>query len=217
MGDSAALQAPAWTAADLVEHFGPILLTRIRLDPPPGMATEQDVIDIHDHEDRLYELIDGVLVEKAMGFYEAYLALSLGSILGGFVQQHRLGIVVGADGMIRLSPGLVRIPDVSFVSFDRLPNRQIPREPIADLVPDLAIEVLSKSNTKKEMDRKLRDYFKAGVRLVWYVQPDDHTVEVFTSPRARLVLRENQALDGGDVLPGFTLPLPQLFAEPGQA
>jgi hypothetical protein len=59
-----------WTAADLVEHFGPIPLYRIRHDPPPGAATEQDAIEIHDREDRLYELVEGVLVEKTMGTYD---------------------------------------------------------------------------------------------------------------------------------------------------
>jgi Uma2 family endonuclease len=207
-----------WTAADLMERFGAIPLHRVRHDPAPGTATEQDVIEIQAHEDRLYELIDGVLVEKTVGTYESYLAVLLSHLLWSFIEEHNLGIVLGADGMMRLAPGLVRIPDVSFVSWDRLPERKLPRQPIADLAPELAIEVISKHNTPQEMERKLRDYFRAGVRAVWYVyHAPRREVHVYVSPEERTVLSEQQTLDGGDVLPGFTLALSSLFAEPGQA
>jgi len=96
-----------WTAADLLDHFGPIPLHRIRHDPAPGAATEDDVVEIHLREDRLYELVDGVLVEKTAGTYESYLAVSLIEVLAAFVRKHRLGIVLGPDGMMRLSPGLI--------------------------------------------------------------------------------------------------------------
>ena len=131
------------------------------------------------------------------------------------MRKNRLGIVLGEAGMMRLAPGLVRIPDVSFVSWDRLPERRVPREPIPDLVPDLAVEVISRHNTRQEMDRKLQDYFTAGVRLVWYVY---HTprreVWVYVSPTEYTVVREDETLDGGAVLPGFQLALADLFAEP---
>jgi hypothetical protein len=95
----------------------------------------------------------------------------IGSILRQFVVQNGLGIVAWEAGTLRLMPGLVRIPDISSIRFDRLPGRRIPREPIPDLVPDLAVEILSTSNTPKEMADTLRDYFRTGVRLVWYVDP----------------------------------------------
>lgn len=203
------------TLADLYNRFGPMLVQRIRTEPTPGTATEADVLAIHNRENRLYELVDGVLVEKTMGYYESVLAGLLIHLLNGFVLPRQLGIVAGADGMMRLTAGLVRIPDVSFVSWDRLPGRQVPREPIPDLAPDLAIEVLSPSNTREEMDRKLRDYFTAGVRLVWYVDPAARTVTVYTLPDQAVVLREGQSLDGGPVLGGFVLPVADLFREPG--
>src|SRR5262249_3167397 len=150
---------------------------------------------------------------KAMGFAESRLALLLGSFLTAFVHQHNLGIATGADGTFRLTPGLVRIPDLAFFSWDRLPDRRVPRTPIPDLAPDLAVEVLSPSNTKKEMERKLGEYFGAGVRLVWYVDPQARTVCVFTSPGDSRLLDANATLDGGDVLPGFQLPIGELFRE----
>lgn len=212
-----ALTSIDMTLADLLERFGAIPAARIRYDPPPGTATEQDVIALEARENRLFELVDGVLVEKAMGFYESFLAMRLGQLLLAFVEQHTLGIVAGEAGMLRLAPGLVRIPDVSFVSWDRLPQRRVPRQPIPDLVPDLAVEVLSDSNTQREMDQKLQEYFTAGVRLVWYVDPARQEVHVYTAPDQREVLTADYTLHGGEVLPGFTLPIRHLFAEPTPA
>jgi Uma2 family endonuclease len=202
-----------WTAADLVERFGPIPLYRIRLDPPPGTATEQDVIQIYNREDRLYELIDGILLEKTVGTYESILASLLGHHLWSHVGKGRLGVVLGADGMVRLAPDLVRIPDVAFVSFDRLPGRKVSREPVAGLAPDLAVEVISKGNTPQEMEGKLGEYFSAGVRLVWYLYPDPREVHSYTAPDRPTVVAEHEILNGGDVLPGFSLRLADLFAE----
>ena len=200
-----------WSAADLVEHFGPIPLRRIRANPAPGTATEQDVVEIHDREGRLYELVDGVLVEKTVGIQESYLAQLLGSHLIEFVHSRDLGFVLGADGMARLNPGLIRIPDVSFISWKHFPNRKVPAVPMLDLAPDLAVEVLSPSNTREEMERKLHDYFEAGVALVWYVDPADRTVQVFHGPDESAVLGGHEVLSGESVLPGLELPLPKIF------
>ena len=81
------------------------------------------------------------------------------------------------------------------------------------LVPDLAIEVLSEDNTPKEMSRKLDDDFDAGVRLVWFVDPRKRAVEVFTSKKSSKVLHEGDTLSGGKILPGFAVPLKELFAD----
>jgi Uma2 family endonuclease len=205
------------TIADLLEQFGPIPASRIRHDPPPGATTEKDVIEIEAREDRLYELIDGVLVEKAMGYYEAYLASLLGRLIGNYAEEHDLGIVAGADGTLRLFPQQVRIPDVSFVCWERLPEGRLPAEPIPQLVPDLAIEVISQSNTDEEMTRKLHEYFQAGVRLVWYVYPESRSVRVYRNPNEVAELSGEDVLDGDEVLPGYRLPLAQLFATPKQS
>ena len=94
-----------------------------RLVPTPGTATEQDVIDVHDRTNRLCELVDGVLVEKVMGFDESRFAVLLASFLANFLNRHDLGTIIGADGMVRLFPGLVRIPDVAFISWKRFPKK----------------------------------------------------------------------------------------------
>jgi Uma2 family endonuclease len=200
------------TLADLVELFGPLPAHRLRFNTEPGTATEEDVLAVYAREKRLCELVEGVLVEKAMGYYESRLAIILGHLLETFLDQHPLGIVAGEAGMMRFAPGLVRIPDVSFISWGRLPNRQVPREPIPDLVPELAVEVLSANNTKQEMAGKLRDYFAAGVRLVWFVDPPARAVRVYSGPDQFELLPEDRTLDGGQVLPGFSLAVKDLFA-----
>jgi Uma2 family endonuclease len=214
---------PFETIADLVEQLGGIDPARIRANPPPGTATEKDVLAIHDRTNRLFELVDGVLVEKVMGFSEAYLAALLVQLIGLHVDRNDLGIVVGADGMVRLMPGLVRMPDLAFLSWEHFPGRKVPRTPIPELAPDLAVEVLSVGNTPAEMRRKLREYFFAGVRVVWLVNPDERSVRVYSETNVYQLLRESDILAGGEVLPGLALPVRNIFArlgpfeEPGAA
>ena len=198
--------------AEIVKHFG-VSARRIRAYPPPGKATENDVITIHDRTDRLYELVDGVLVEKIMSAPESALTLDLAWLLWNYLEQNPLGYLMGPDGAVRLMPGLVRIPDISFISWDDLPKRERPTDPIAGLAPALAVEVLSKGNTRREMDRKVREYFLCGVRLVWLVSLAARSVRVYTAPDQSVTLAENQTLDGGDVLPGLALPLRRVFSE----
>jgi Uma2 family endonuclease len=208
----AAPSSSFWTLSDVLERFGDVPPQRIRLDPAPGKAREKDVLRIMAHEGRLYELVDGVLVEKTMGMRESALACEIIQLLGSFAKAADLGFVAGTDCTLRLLPGQIRLPDVAFFSWERLPDRFYPDEPMPDLAPDLAVEVLSKDNTKAEMQRKLKEYFLAGTRLVWYVDPKKQTVRVFTAPDQSTLVGYEETLDGGSVLPGFSLPLRQLFA-----
>jgi Uma2 family endonuclease len=173
----------------------------------------QDVIDVEAKEDRLCELVAGVLVEKAMGFNESCLAVFLGTLLNQFVIPRNLGIVTGPDGTVELMADLVRIPDVAFTNWDRLPGRRRPSAPIPRLAPNLAVEVLSRNNTPGEMAVKRQDYFGAGVELVWEIDPERRTVVVYTSATQGTTLGPSDTLDGGVVLPGFVLPLQELFGE----
>jgi Uma2 family endonuclease len=203
-----------WTVLDLYRKFGPIVSERIRLDPPPGCGTVEDVDRLNNHEDRLYELVDGILVEKTVGLEESWIAMTIGRLIGNFVVPLSLGVVAGEGGTIQLDINLVRIPDVMFISMDRLPGGEIPDEPIPLLVPDLAVEVISRSNTTKEMNDKLKEYFEKGVRLVWYVRPRTRVVDVYTGPDRFTRLSASMRLDGGDVLPGFSVQVGDLFAIP---
>ena len=201
------------TIADLLERLGGIPARRVLLYPIPGTATERDLISLNEHGNRRYELVDGTLVEKPMGFDESIFALLLGAALVNHLTTHDVGKAVGADAMMRLFPGLVRLPDAAFISWERYPRKKRRRGEIPTVAPDLVVEVLSKGNTRKEMKRKLEEYFRAGVRLVWYVDPSQRTVRVYTAVDRSTLLREDQTLDGGDVLPGFALSIRDRFAE----
>ena len=122
------------------------------------------------------------------------------------------GVVTGADGTIRFLQKFVRIPDVAYTAWDRMPNGQIPVAKVPEVVPNLCVEVLSESNTVAEMARKLKEYFVAGVDLVWFIDPDERNVRVFTSPDDVTTLRVKDTLTGGTVLPGFAVPVAELFA-----
>lgn len=207
------LEPTVWTALDLAERFGPIPLARIRTTPAPGLATEEDAIALTEKKAGIFELVDGILVGKDMGAFESMIAGEILSLLRNFVRPRKLGVVLGEAGMLRLAPGLIRIPDVAFLSIDKFPGGRFPRDAALPLAPDLAVEVISRGNTAKEMADKLRDYFAAGSRLVWYVDPKNSQVEVFTDPQSCRVVKPGEQLDGGDVLPGFELNLHELFAE----
>lgn len=200
--------------AELLRKLGNVSPDRVLLHPTPGTATEDDVLWYEARASkRLYELIDGTLVEKAMGALESVMAGEVHSALRSFVKPRNLGIVATPDGMVRMATGRIRIPDVAFFSWDRLPNRALPTEPIFKLAPNLAVEVLSVSNTEEEMRLKRKDYFKSGVELVWEIDHRTRSIRVYTDVNTFLDLSGNAHLDGGSVLPGFTIPLPELFSE----
>jgi Uma2 family endonuclease len=146
-----------------------------------------------------------------MGYEESEIACLLSMFLNIFVRPRKLGVVTGADGTIRLFPGLVRIPDVAFASWNCFPDRKRPRAPIPQLAPDLVVQVLSKGNTKREIARKLGEYFDVGVRVVWLVDIRKRAVGVRTAVDQSVLIENGQTLEGGTVLPGFTLRLDELF------
>jgi hypothetical protein len=106
------LPSPTWTMARLRRHFGNIPGERVFLRPRSGTAPEKDLLDVNEHGG-LCELVDGCLVEKAMGAPESLFAAVLIYYFQVYLAEHPLGIVLGADGMLRLKPGLIRVPDVS--------------------------------------------------------------------------------------------------------
>src|SRR5436853_6663838 len=131
------------TVADLLHQLGDVPAERVLWDPLPGTATEADVVRYVDGDDkRLVELIDGTLVEKTMGAYEGRVGGLVFHFMETFLDSNDLGICFGADSTLRILPKQVRLPDCSFVAWAKLPNRELPAESVAAIVPDLAVEVL---------------------------------------------------------------------------
>ncbi len=199
------------TLADLLESLGGISPERVRMRPAPGTATVDDVVAADETEDRLCELIDGVLVEKARGFRESMVACTLIVLLRAHVDARKLGVVSGEAGMMRLFPDQVRIPDVAFASWARFPGRKVSQEAVPELVPDLAVEIISQGNTPREMARKIKEYLTAGVWLVWMVDLEARTVTVHAPSRPPRVRSVGETLEGGDVLPGLSFRVEDLF------
>lgn len=204
------------TLEDLLNDLGGILPSRVRLAPPVGGANEESLLA---PEGRYCELVDGTLVEKGMGFFESRLASILYAILESWLAHHNIGFAMADGAMTRLQQGLVRIPDACFFRWDRVGSPDVPQDPICGIVPNLAVEVVSRTNTRAEIDRKRREYFEAGVELVWIVYPETITVEVWTTPRDCHIANLDDTLDGGSVLPGFSVSIRDWFqrAKRGQS
>ena len=206
---------PPETVAELHERLGFVPLQRIRMDPPPGRATEADVIR---HEGsiskRLCELVDGVLLEKPIGSPESFLAATLIGMLHIYLKKNNLGILTSPDGMYRMLTRNVRLPDVAFIPWANLPGRRKPKSAVWGVVPGLAVEILSESNTVGEMELKLREYQTLGIEVVWIVDPRSETATIHRLDGSVEHLSATETLTAESVLPGFVLSLAELFAEP---
>jgi Uma2 family endonuclease len=165
--------------------------------------------------DALYEFVDGEWKEiPRMGAFAGLMASRLAEELNQFARSLKLGLAM-TEVLFRLAPeGPARRPDVAYIAYDRWPYAA-PFEddpPAFDVVPNLAVEVNSPSNTLDEIADKNRDYFFAGVQQVWVIQPRHRHVYVYDAPDKVHMLSAKQELDGGKIIPGFRLPLATLFA-----
>jgi Uma2 family endonuclease len=168
------------------------------------------------NEDVLYEVVDNQVVELApMGAYEVWIATALVARLAAFVRQHRLGRAVQEMLFdLTAATGRKRRPDVAFVSFDRWPlQRRIPRTEAWEVVPNLAVEVVSRTDSFDHMVDKVAEYFHAGVERVWVVFPSQEQVYVYDSPTSVRILTRTDELSGDPILPNFRLPLVELFED----
>jgi Uma2 family endonuclease len=157
---------------------------------------------------RLLELIDGEIAEKVGSFTPSQIAALILIELGIYLKSNPIGRVTGADGSYTISEDNEFIPDVAYISKVRLPERPEREAPIP---PDLAVEVKSPTDRLRALRRKAERYLEAGTRLVWLVLPDDQSIEVYMPDADVLVLRPGDTLDGGEVLPGFTLAVSAIF------
>jgi Uma2 family endonuclease len=181
---------------------------------PPEASPSAPPVD----DDMLYEVIDGRVVEKPpMGAFEGWTMIWLNRLLAASEEIRRLGVIAPETLFLLDRAGkLKRRPDLAFVSFERWPvQRPVPMEEAWEVVPDLAIEVISKTNTFTEVVDEVNDYFRAGVRLVWLILPVQKLVYVYRSPTDVRILQPGDELDGGDVVPGFRLPVRDLFTAYG--
>jgi Uma2 family endonuclease len=183
--------------------------------PVNGPSAPADGSALRVLDDMLYEVVDGKIVEKTVGAFELEIAGILHVQLGMFVSTRRIGrALIEMTFRIDHARDLQRRPDVAFVSGARWPvRRRVPDVAVWDMVPDLAVEVVSKTNTADDVQQKIHEYFKAGVSRVWVIYPRQQVVYVYSSPAEVQVLELGQELDGGELVPGFRLPLAALFQD----
>src|SRR5512135_1254495 len=172
----------------------------------------EDLLEITDRP--MPELIDGQLVEREpMGQLSDAVAFRVGRMVGNFVDEHRLGLMNCAQGSYQIfpdDPDKVRIPDVSFTSRQRLPDRGAD-DGHGKVAPDLVVEVISPNDRAVDVSIKVQDFLAAGVRLVWVVNPYSRDVQVYRANRPWSFLQTSDTLDGEDVLPGFRCQIEALF------
>ena len=170
-------------------------------------------VELPENKNRLFELHNGEIVEKMASFIPSKIAMRIGRCLGAFVDDNALGYVTGADGSYILSSNTEFMPDVAYISKVRLPQQP---ERQVEGPPDLAIEVKSPSDSKRELRLKAETYLRYGTPMVWLGFPEDQHVEVYEQGKDVIdrYLDDNDSVDADAVLPGFTLPLRQIFSTP---
>jgi Uma2 family endonuclease len=167
-------------------------------------------------DDDLYEVIDGARVGKEpMGIYAVWVASELHSYLAYYARINNLGWAL-TEALFHLPSPINRDrrPDVAFVSYKRWPMDQAISltDNAWDVVPNVATEVVSPTDTIQELETKIGEYFQAGVELVWVVYPPQRKIHVYESPTKIQILTTADVLDGGAVVPGFRLALAELFS-----
>ena len=176
------------------------------------LLTADDLLELHSKGVK-GELIRGVLYETmSVGVDHAKTVVNLTILLGIFVKSSRLGSVMASDMGVWLerSPDTVREPDIAYISAEKMPlGVSVPG--YAEVVPDIVVEIASPNDSLQSLKEKARMWLDFGVPLVWVGYPSRREVEVYTVDNSIITLTESDLLDGGDVLPGFSCRVSEIF------
>lgn len=179
----------------------------------PKIWTDEEFMALPDNGDR-YEIVDGELkVVGNSGMLHGHIASVLIFFLSGLIRTHRLGVICDSSTAFKMKSGNKRSPDVSFVSKDRLKGLKKLPKGFFEGAPDLAVEVISPSNTFDEIHQKIVEYFESGSRLVWVINPDEETVLVYRGATPDRLLKKTDFLEGEEVIEGFRLAIAELLTE----
>ena len=202
------------TIADLLHELGDIDPARVRMHPAPGTVTFEMYLGfIKQHTGRTCEWVYNTVVEKGVGHSQSFVGGVILAELWMHIKAHKLGIMTGEAGPYRILPLIVYCADVAFVAKDRLPSGRPSKENVPEIVPNLVVEVLSDTNRKGEIKRKLRDYFEAGVELAWVIDPKTRTGREYVAVDDSSFIAADGYLEGGTVVPGFRLSLAEVFSD----
>ncbi len=179
----------------------------------PKIWTDEEFMALPDNGNR-YELVNGqIKVLDSVGMEHGYLSALVGCSLGNYSFDRKLGVICNSSTAFKMKSGNKRSPDVSFVSKDRLKGLKKLPKGFFDGAPDLAVEVISPSNTFDEIHQKIVEYFESGSRLVWVINPDEETVLVYRGTTPDRLLKKTDFLDGEEVVDEFRLAIAELFTE----
>jgi len=177
---------------------------------PPALLTADELQHVYVPDKRV-ELVRGLLVVRELpGMRHARVAMDLALALGAHVRAAALGRVYAEAGFkLASNPDTVRGPDVAFIRRDRIPDP----EPtgFAHFAPDLVVEVISPGDRAGEVLAKVADWLSAGTRLVWVLDPARRVARVYRDDGTEQILTADESLDGGDVVPGFSCPVGEIF------
>ena len=183
------------------------------LASPPGAWTEAE-LEALPEDGYLHEVVNGELVMSPKNNWQhGEICARLLTALKAFADRHHLGAVWDSSTGFWMKNRNCRAPDISFVSKARLKGLRRSSPAFFQGAPDLAIEVLSPSTSRRDLDERLKDFFASGTRLAWVIDPDRELIEICHSPTRRRLLGPGGHLDGEDVLAGFRYAVTDLFKE----
>lgn len=174
-----------------------------------GRATIDDLLRTP-KDGRKYELVDGEIVVSPAGMRHSEIGVNIARIIANYLDDHPIGKVYSADVGIVLPNGNIRSPDVTFVKLDKLPDGQSP-DTFGYLVPDFAVEVLSPSDSMRQVGQKIGEYLEVGVELVWLADPSTRSVTAYRSLTAIRHYSSPENIDAEPLLPGFSAPVERFF------
>jgi Uma2 family endonuclease len=156
-----------------------------------------------------YELVEGEVREVPTSVRHDQIVIRLARLLGPFADE--VGILVGSQAGFRMKNGNIRCPDLSLTCYERLPGGEVP-EGFGDFAPDFCIEIISPTEERADMERKLEEYFASGARLVWHLFPEKQTIRAYSSPTDFTEYSPEDEIRVDDLLPGFHSGVADLFA-----
>ncbi len=197
----------------LIQHSGP---TQLETPGEEKVLTDAEFMALN-RDGHRYEIVNGELIDMGnSGAKHGYVCSVLMILLGGYVHIQKLGAMFDSSTAFKMKSGNKRSPDVSFMAKERLQGLDELPDGFLEGAPDLAVEILSPSNTVEEIHNKLVEYFDNGSRLVWVINPKEKYVLVYrSSEEPDRLLKSIDSLDGEEIVPGFSLPIGDLFQKLG--
>ncbi|MDQ2098159.1 MAG: Uma2 family endonuclease [Tychonema bourrellyi B0820] len=197
----------------LIQHPAP---TQLETPAEEKVWTDAEFMALN-RDGHRYEIVNGELIDMGnSGAKHGYVCSVLMILLGGYVHIQKLGAMFDSSTAFKMKSGNKRSPDLSFMAKERLQGLDELPDGFLEGAPDLAVEILSPSNTVEEIHNKLVEYFDNGSRLVWVINPKEKYVLVYrSSQEPDRLLKSIDSLDGEEIVPGFTLPIGDLFQKLG--